>query len=75
MDCIVSVHYKDSGFELEQCDVHRRKRDADDREKELEYKVELLVEEPKMSTTTTPDGNSAEMRFVTVGLFLWTFAV
>ena len=75
MDCIVSVHYKDSGFELEQCDVHRRKRHADDREKELEYKVELLVEEPNMSTKTTPDGNSAEMHFVTVGLFLWAFAL
>ena len=75
MDCIVSVHYKDSGFELEQCDVHRRKRDADDREKELEYKVELLVEEPNMSTTIPANDNSAEIRCITVGLFLWAFAL
>ena len=44
MDCIVSVHYSGSDFELDQCDVHRKKRHADEHEKELEYKIEFFVE-------------------------------
>ena len=62
MDCIVSVHYKDSEFELEPCDIHRRKRHAGDHEKELEYKVEMLVE------------NGAEIVFATTAFFLMLLA-
>ena len=58
MDCIVSVHYKDSAFELEPCDVHRRKRHVGDHEKELGYKVEMLVE------------SSTEMIFATTAFVL-----
>ena len=65
MDCIVSVHYKDSGFELDQCDVHRKKRHVDEHEKELEYKVELIVEEPSESAAVTP--------VFFIGLFLTFF--
>ena len=54
MDCIVSVHYKDSDFELDQCDVHRKKRHVGEHEKELEYKVELIVEEPGESAAVMP---------------------
>lgn len=49
MDCIVSVHYKDSDFQLDQCDVHRKKRHVGEHEKELEYKIELNIEEPSES--------------------------
>ena len=49
MDCIVSVYYKDFEFELDQCDVHRKKRHVGEHGKELEYKVELIVEEPDES--------------------------
>ena len=52
MDCIVSVHYKESDFELGRCDVHRGKRHADET-KELEYKIEIQVEE--LSVTEFPD--------------------
>ena len=52
MDCIVSVHYKESDFELGRCDVHRGKRHADET-KELEYKIEIQVEE--RSVTEVPD--------------------
>ena len=69
MDCIVSIHYKNSGFELEECDVHRKKRHAGDHEKELEYKVDLLVEEP-ITTTTTADSKVTCVTFV---LFLFIF--
>ena len=50
MNCIVSIHYSDSNFELDQCDVHRKKRHSDEHEKELEYKVELFVENSAMVT-------------------------
>ena len=49
MDCIVLVHYKDSDFKLDQCDVHRKKRHVGEHEKELEYKIELNIEEPSES--------------------------
>ena len=90
MDCIVSIHYKDSGFELEQCDFHRRKRHAGDHEKELGYKIELLVEEPITTTTAsqtiddtmmTPgdknmNGGSAEiLTCSTIGLLLLANAI
>ena len=52
MDCIVSVHYKESDFELGRCDVHRGKRHADET-KELEYKIEIQIEE--LSVTKFPD--------------------
>jgi len=58
MNCIVSIHYSDSNFELDQCDVHRKKRHTGEPEKELEYKVELLVE------------NSATVTCSFIGLFL-----
>ena len=51
VDCIVSVHYKESDFELGRCDVHRGKRHADET-KELEYKIKIQVEEPSV---TVPD--------------------
>ena len=65
MDCVVSVHYKDSDFELDQCDVHRKKRHAGEHEKELEYKVELIVEEP--------DENGALVTCSFLGLLLSLF--
>ena len=44
MDCNVSVHYKDSDFELDQCDAHRKKRhSSSEHEKELEYKLTYTV--------------------------------
>ena len=52
MDCIVSVHYKESDFELGRCDVHRGKRHVDET-KDLEYKITIEVEEP--SVTDFPD--------------------
>ena len=65
MDCIVSVQYKDSDFELDQCDVHRKKRHAGEHEKELEYKLELIVEEP--------DENGALVTCSFLGLLLSLF--
>ena len=59
MNCIVSIHYADSNFELDQCDVHRKKRHYDENEKELEYKVEYKVVE-----------NSAIATCSFIGLFL-----
>ena len=59
MNCIVSIHYADSNFELDQCDVHRKKRHYDEDEKELEYKVEYKVVE-----------NSAIATCSCIGLFL-----
>ena len=50
MNCIVSIHYSDSNFELDQCDIHRKKRHSDEHEKELEYKIELFVENSAMVT-------------------------
>ena len=87
MDCIVSIYYKDSGFDLEPCDFHRKKRHTDSNEKELEYKVEIVVEEP-ISATTTPDNailtptdtniinkSGAAISFATVGIYLSLFVV
>ena len=54
MDCIVSIHYKDSGFELDECDVHRKKRHIGEHEQKLEYKVKFIVEEPSESAAVMP---------------------
>ena len=72
MDCIVSVHYRDSDFELDQCDIHRRKRQAaGDNEKELEYKIELVVKDFK---NQPGDQNSSAVKYsIFVGLFILIF--
>ena len=74
MDCTVSVHYRDSDFELEQCDIHRRKRQADgDNEKELEYKIELVVKE-KDSKIQPGDQNSSAVKYSIFGfIFIFIF--
>ena len=74
MDCIVSVHYRDSDFELDQCDIHRRKRQAaGDNEKELEYKIELVVKE-KDSKLKPGDQNSSAVKYSIFGfIFIFIF--
>ena len=63
IDCIVSVHYRDSDFELDQCDIHRRKRQlADENEKELEYKIELILKEQD-SKKQPGDQNSSAVKY------------
>ena len=63
MDCIVSVHYRDSDFELDQCDIHRKKRQsADNNEKELEYKIELVVKDQD-SKNQPGDQNSSAVKY------------
>ena len=72
MDCIVSVHYRDSDFELDQCDIHRRKRQAaGDNEKELEYKIELVVKDSK---NQPGDQNSSAVKYSIFGfIFIFIF--
>ena len=74
MDCIVSVHYRDSDFELDQCDIHRRKRQAaGDNEKELKYKIELVVKE-KDSKNQLGDQNSSAVKYSIFGfIFIFIF--
>ena len=72
MDCIVSVHYRDSDFELDQCDIHRKKRQsADNNEKELEYKIELVVKDQD-SKNQPGDQNSSAVKY-SFGLYLFSY--
>ena len=74
MDCIVSVHYRDSDFELDQCDIHRRKRQAAyDNEKELEYKIELTVKNQDSKNQPGDENSSAVKYSIFVGLFILIF--
>ena len=74
IDCIVSVHYRDSDFELDQCDIHRRKRQlADENEKELEYKIELILKEQD-SKKQPGNQNSSAVKYSIFGfIFILIF--
>lgn len=44
---MVSVHYIDSGFQLDSCGIHRKKRSDSLDEKHLEYRIEFDVNSPE----------------------------
>ena len=74
MDCIVSVHYRDSDFELDQCDIHRKKRQsADNNEKELEYKIELVVKDQDLKNQPGDQNSSAVKYSIFWFIFIFIF--
>ena len=57
INCIVSVHYKDSGFQLDPCSTHRKKRNDNIDEKNFEYRIELNLKEEQIEKNEHDDEN------------------